>query len=136
MYTLYGIWLDHAHAFVVKTNKLGDSMEIVKIDSSVPPHHHDGIDGGEHHTIVNQHKAGEIRKNEMRKFCKEIIEHLQNPDEIIVFGPGTAKNELKNHIEDNKSLASKLRKIETTDKMLTESDLKEEVKLLFNLPRS
>ncbi|MBU0982071.1 hypothetical protein KKC94_05260 [Patescibacteria group bacterium] len=135
MYTLYGIWVDHAHAFVVKTNKTGDMMEITKLSSSVPPHNHGGLDGDERLSITDQQTHMETRKNEMNKFCKAIIAQLKNPDEIVIFGPGTAKHDLKHHVEDVKALAPHLTKVETTDK-LSESELKEKVRELLNLPRS
>ena len=136
MHTLYAIWIDHAHASLVKTSPSGEDMLITELKSGVPSHHHGGLDGSEKLTMTDQHSHDETRKNEMHKFCKAIIAEIKNPDEIVVFGPGTAKHDLKRHIEEVKALAPKLTKVETSDKMLSEHILKENVKKLLNLPRT
>lgn len=135
MLKFYGVWVDHAHAFVVKTNPLGEILSVVELDSEVPPKNHGGLNGDEHLTSMNQNKNFEHRKNEMHKFCKEVIDHIKDADEIVLFGPGIAKNELKNEIEEVKALAPKLTRVETTDKMMTANELKETVKRFLMLPR-
>jgi hypothetical protein len=130
---LYGIWIDHAHAFVVKANPSGD-MTVRTIDSGIGPHFHTGKMEGEHSTIFNQHQSDERRKNETHAFMKVLLEALHDADEIVVFGPGNARHDLKNALEDNKTLAKKLVSCETTDKM-TENQLMAHVKEVFRLPR-
>ncbi len=133
MKNLYAIWVDHAHAYLVKAD-VNDVVSVTPIGSDVEPHHHGGINTNEHVTIANQNKHDERRHNQMHEFCKVLISHLVNPDEIAIFGPGTAKNELRNELEKVSHLASKLSQFETTDKM-TENQLKAYVVKLFGLPR-
>lgn len=133
MTQFYGIWVDHAHAFIIKSDK-GANMSIQEMESNVEPHHHSGIQSGEHQTLTNQHAHEERRKNQMKAFAKEIVKHVMNADELILFGPGTAKHEVKHEIEAHKNLAAKLKGVETTDK-LAEHELKDFMKKALHLPR-
>lgn len=134
MHTLTGIWIDHAHATVIKSSPLGE-MSFQEFSSEVEPHHKGGHDDGEHQTIVNQHSHDERRHNQMKAFSREIIKSLEGSDEILIFGPGQAKHEFKNVLEENKALSAKLKGVETTD-VLSEAELKEFMKAQFKLPRN
>ena len=131
MHTYYGIWIDHAHAALLKSNKMAE-MSIEWFKSSVEPHNHGG-ESEEHLSVVNQHRHEERRNNEMKAFVREILPHLSDADEIVIFGPGTAKHAFKNELEDHKALAAKLKGVETTDQ-LSEAELKEFMKDYFKLP--
>ncbi len=132
MHTFTGIWIDHARAFVIKSNKVAE-MTIQHLQSEVEPHHKGGHDDGEHQTIVNQNRHNERRHNQMKAFSREVIKLLQDSDEIVIFGPGTAKNEFKNVLEENKGLSDKLKGLETADDC-TEAQLKQFMKDYFHLP--
>lgn len=133
MKNLYAVWIDHQRAFVVKANPVGD-MTIAEMNSAVEPHRKSTLSGGDQFTITNQNKQAHRRENEMHSFTKEVLTRLTDADEIVIFGPSTAKFDLKHELEHNKTLASKLTKMETCDKM-TEAELKEYVKKTLNLPR-
>ena len=130
---LYGIWIDHAHALIVKAHESGD-MTVSTVTSGVEPHHHSGDTGGEHLTITNQHHDNNARANEIHAFTKMIIGHMHDADEIIIFGPGTAKHDLKHAVEKENALAHKFKRLETTDKM-TENQLMAYVRELYDLPQ-
>lgn len=119
--------MDHAHAHIIKANKVAD-MEIDEMLSDVEPHHESGAHEGE------QRKNEERRKNQMKAFAKELAKRLENADEIVIFGPGNAKFELKHELEEHKIIAAKLKGVETTDKM-SPAQLKEFMKHYFKLPR-
>lgn len=132
MSTLYGLWIDHSHAFLMKAND-NDVMTCERIDSGVESRHHGGVTQ-EHLTITNQNKDEERRHNQMHHFCKQLIEQLKDADEIAVFGPGNAKQNFKHALEKEPALQKKLITIETTDKM-TENQMKAYTRELFQLPR-
>jgi len=134
MHTFYGIWVDHAHAFIIKTNKVAE-MEIDEMRSDVEPHHHGGVHGDERLSLTDQNSHSERRHHQMKAFSKELIKRVEKGDELVIFGPGTAKHELKNVLEKNKALAAKLKGVETTDK-LSEHEMKEFMKKFFKLPRN
>lgn len=133
MYKFYGIWIDHAHAFVVQANKLGE-ITIEKFGSSVEGKNHGG-ETLEHFTIVNQNQHNERRHNELNAFCKELIKRVADADEIVIFGPSTAKFDLKKEIEEVKALSPKLKGTKTVDQM-TEAEMKDFVKKFFDLPQA
>ncbi len=133
MHKYIGIWIDHAHASVIRANKLAE-MDFTDFNSDVEPHHKGTREGGEHVTIVNQHRDDNSRHNEMKAFSREIIKTIQDADEIVIFGPGTAKNEFKNILEENKGLFQKLKSLETTDN-LTAAEMTEFMKNYFHLPQ-
>lgn len=133
MKNLYAVWIDHEKAFIVKANPVGD-MTISEMDSEVEPRRRSTDSGGDQFTITNQNKQEHRRENEMHSFAKQIVARLADADEIMVCGPGTAKFDLKHEIEKNKSLAAKLKDMQTCDKMST-AELKEFVKISLKLPR-
>lgn len=134
MNTLYGIWIDHSHAFIITANEVGD-MVFEEIKSSIESKHKTGIEDGEHHTLADDNVNEKRRHNEMKGFCEDIVDHIKDANEIAIFGPSTAKHQLKNFIEDkHKALAAKIVRFETSDK-LTEAEMRTFVKKLFMLPR-
>lgn len=130
MYTYYGIWIDHRQAFVLKANKMVE-ITVQHFKSDVEAHNHGG-ETEEHLSVVNQHRHEERRNNEMKAFSREIVKHLTDADEILIFGPGTAKHDFKHELEDHKVLAEKLKGVEAADQ-LTEAEMEEFVKKFFKL---
>lgn len=129
---LSAVWIDHAHAFLVRS--AGQDIDgIEEIHSEVERHHDPGAQG-EHVTISNQQRVAERREQEMNHFCKDLIKKLQNADEILIFGPGNAKYDLKKAIEKEKALATKLKDVLTSDK-LTDAEMRDFVRTHLKLPR-
>lgn len=126
----YGIWMDHAKAMIINVDADGGRTSH-EIHSEVPPNHQGEGSEGEHLTLVS-HNANEIREHEVHAFMKQIIGHLKNATEILIYGPGNAKFELKKAIEHEKSIAHAIKACETTDK-LTEDELMALVRKAFNL---
>lgn len=57
-------------------------------------------------------------KNEqLKKFCKSIIERLVNAHSLLIFGPAESKYELQKEIRNTKSLKNVPEELETTDAM-------------------
>lgn len=133
MTTFIGIWIDHEKAFLIRSNKLAE-MSIERFGSAVEPHHKGGVQGDEHFTLADQKSHDERRHNQMREFSESLLPHFSDAEEILVFGPGVAKNEFKNVLEKNKALADKLKGTETADSM-SENEMKAFVKDFFKLPR-
>jgi len=133
MHTYIGIWIDHAKATVVRSNKVAE-MDFTDFHSQVEPSHKGTREAGEHSTIVNQNRDENSRHNEMKAFCREIIKTLGDADEIVILGPGTAKNEFKNVLEENKALFAKMKGLETAHP-LTEAELEDFMKSYFHLPQ-
>lgn len=127
---LYGVWVDHAEAFICNYDG-EEKISMKKIKSDVEGHHHSGINTNEHVTIANQHRHDNRRANELHGFLKEIIENIKDADEILVFGPSTAKYALEKELKKNKSLSLKLQEVDTADSM-SENQMKAYVKEFFS----
>jgi len=126
----YGVWIDHAKASIINVDKGSKTPEV--IHSEVGPHHHGGVAEGEHLTIVNQNEHNNSREHEMNAFVKKVVHAMADASEIVIYGPGNAKFDLKKAIEHEKSLAGKLKSCETTDK-LTDEEFWEHLRKAYNL---
>ena len=74
--------------------EIAKNLEISKSTNKINSSHGKFTHHKSAKTIANQNKHDERRHNQMHDFCKTICAQLANPDEIAIFGPGTAKNEL------------------------------------------
>lgn len=114
----YAIWIDHARALVVKAENI-ENVNAEEILSGMEPHHHGG-ETEERLLIVNQHKDDNRRHESMKAFLKNILHRLAGAEEIHILGPGNAKFDLKNAIEEDHILKAALKSCETVDKMSKE----------------
>jgi len=98
------VWLDHAQAKLFQFNSADVQAKVV---------HAHGQQGNLHH------KAGVTGSGHAHgspAFFKAIEAELQQVGEILILGPGQAKQELKKHIDENaKALAKKVVAVETVD---------------------
>ena len=131
---LYCLWIDFSHAIIFKSDETGERMSIREFRSDVEPHHHSGQSDSEHLTMTDQGSNMRRRKKEMNEFSEEVINRLRDADEIAIIGPGQAKQEFKNIIEKEHSLASKITAFETSHP-LSEAELKAKARELLKLPR-
>ena len=88
-----GIWLDHAHAHLIKFT--ADPMETVAFESK----------------FTHQDKAASLSRSEkgmhdkenhqQAEYFKKLGEVMRGYEEVVLFGPTDAKNELYNTLKDN-----------------------------------
>lgn len=99
------VWLDHAQAKVFQFNP-------DKVDSKVV-HAHGGAGGHIHH------KAGVTGSGHSHgdpAFFSAVEQALAGVGEVLVLGPGTAKQEFVHHVDKHaKDLAKKIVAVETAD---------------------
>lgn len=74
----YSVWLDHQYAYIYKFTNEGVDEMTLKADA--------------HHSGDNKHRADE-------KFYHAIASKLTDADELVLLGPGTAKEQFKHHCE-------------------------------------
>lgn len=130
----FGIWIDHNTAYIFSANEAAvTGMEM--LTSEVEGHHHGGINSNEHETLSSQTKHDERRNNEIQKFMKDVLKKIHDGDEILIFGPGNAKNSLKNTIEDTKSMSKAQVTMNVADSM-TENQMRQSVQDFFALERA
>ena len=87
-----GIWLDHTTARAVEYNTENQQVQTLKSDLQGL----DDQDSAQHSESLLHHKENQ----HLKAFYKEIIDVLKEYDEILLFGPTTAKTELFNLIRE------------------------------------
>jgi len=88
---------DHAKIFKLNPGKM-DSSELKKHEQK-------------------HHNTGEKNEEHEKHFFNEVISHLKDSSELLIVGPGLAKNRFKSHLEahHHQDLAKKVVGSETID---------------------
>ncbi len=93
-----GVWLDHVSALVITQQDTG--LPEFSVKEKVHAHSHSSH-GSSEHTMNHSSRALS------EKFYKEISARIEGFDDIYIFGPGKAQEELFNHLKDNKHFHGK-----------------------------
>ncbi|MCB9419923.1 MAG: hypothetical protein H6667_08970 [Ardenticatenaceae bacterium] len=102
------VWIDQREAILAIFNG-GNLSKEEEIRSHIEqePHHHDWTRS---HVQAYKHEH-------LKQYYAEIIEHLRPADEILLLGPGTAKQELHHQIDAHKGLKGKITAVKNSAKM-------------------
>jgi hypothetical protein len=115
-----GIWLDSSKAIVVTLSGTEENVKEIQSDIENRIHHDsEGDQGtfmGQHH-LSQERKFDERKRHQIENYVKRIIESIRNDDELCVFGPSEIKLRLKSMIEEDKQISTRLKSVETSDKM-------------------
>lgn len=140
-----GIWVDHKKAYIVtiakaehKHEKQQEAETTTRIVSDVERLVR--LSGGSRtrktpwgpQEVAVDGKMEDRRKQQLKKYYRELIKTIQQADKTLIMGPGEAKKELKKEIEKSKALAQKIVKVEAQDKM-TERQMIARVRSFFEL---
>ena len=79
-------------------------------------------------------KYEERHSQDLDRYYDEVIRQLTDADELVIFGPGEAKLELKQRLRRSKAHSERTIGIETTDK-LTDPQIVAKVKEHFGIAR-
>ena len=130
-----GVWIDREKAHIVS---LGDGDEkIVLLKSGVDKHVR--LAGGSRSKTpygpqdqVSESTSMERRKHQLRRYFLQVIDHLKDAEEVIVFGPGETKGELVKEIKRfrGKGRSTVIAGVEPADKM-TERQIAARVRSFF-----
>jgi len=104
-----GVWLDHAHAMVITTEDQTGYGDYA-IHTKVEFHGHAAHGSSEH---ADHHK----KQAEAVKYYREVSKHIEAFDDILLFGPGTAQEELFNHLREDKHFQGKKLSIDSAGKL-------------------
>jgi hypothetical protein len=123
-----GIWIDHERAIVVFASE--GRVRTQTLDSHVGghPHYSGQQDGG------GEKKYEERHGEHLDRFYDEVIRELADSDELLIFGPGEAKLELKARLNRSKPQSARTVRVETADK-LTNPQIVAKVKAHFGIAR-
>jgi len=121
MKTKIGIWIDQSKAIIVSINK--GKEDIIQIESSINDKYESDFDGDKGSFKGQQHISNE-RKNEAKNdakfniYLREVASNVELANEIYLFGPAGAKNDLHKVLEEySNRFKYTLNTIETTDSM-------------------
>lgn len=106
-----GIWLDHSKAKLIVLYE--GAVQITTVHS--PYIRHIRIRGQKDDTSVYQNLFGStrentkhhIKQNELHSYYSDLEKRLADSDEILLFGPTHAKNELYNVLMKNKKMQNR-----------------------------
>lgn len=120
MQTIAGLWIDHRKAVIVIVAPNGEET-MVEIRSNIEKQP-GRIEGVRSTTPYEAQlvKADDSRERkftgQLDQYYSEVIAAIRSAEAILIFGPGEAKGELKNHL-DLANLGGTIIAIETIDKM-------------------
>lgn len=114
-----GIWMDNNKACVITRDSAGNEFTILQTIKA-----DDSRGGGSEHSMNN------AKQGNSAKFYKSISALLQNYDKLLIFGPGKAQEQFKNHLEADAQFAKKNISIDSADQ-LTEPQMIAQVREFF-----
>jgi len=118
-----GIWMDHSIAHLMELTK--DSIVTKTIESESK------IQEKEQHTSKDESLKLNKEQNYHAAFFKKLGDVIKDFDEVVLFGPTSAKNELLNILRDNHLFEKIKIEVKSADKM-TENQQQAFVKEYFN----
>ncbi len=104
-----GIWMDHSIAHLIEF--ANDSMVTRTIESESK------IQEKEQHSSRDESLKRNKEQNYHSAFYKKLSEVIKDYDEVVLFGPTSAKNELLNTIKDNHLFEKIKIEVKSADKM-------------------
>jgi type IV secretory pathway VirD2 relaxase len=108
------VWMDHHQAHLVyQKNKDEYAVETMESNHDLHPR----IDGEDATISTGEYKKHNVEKNQLHEYYQELKKVLGKYDEILLFGPTTAKDELFNLLFEDKSFNGKRITTEHSDKM-------------------
>jgi hypothetical protein len=124
-----GVWIDHSKAHFVGFND-GNTVLIETLESPFESMKREVGEGSDktrfsssnEHSSNNEHKKHNISQKELNEYFKMMETKLHSFDDILLFGPGVAKEQMRNRLRENKSFDGKWLSVQTSDK-LTEKQL-------------
>lgn len=122
-----GIWLDHARAHFIELSKTPAIIETVysNIESQerTDGQGADGVKFGNNRSSNNEHHKHNREQGIVNGYYNTLQNKLKVYDELYLFGPTTAKDELKNRLLEDKHFTNKKIKIESAD-YISENQMK------------
>lgn len=119
-----GIWIDHKKAVIVSAAASGVSAATLESDVGAHPRYSGPQGHGDEKNYEDRHRQ------HLDRYYDEVIARMGQPEELLIFGPGEAKLELKERIGHVKALSGSVLNVETTDK-LTDPQIIAKVKKHF-----
>jgi hypothetical protein len=112
------LWIDHREAFIVVLSKTGEETKRIHSGAEAQPRRAGEPSTGrfEYQTVPADDSRQREHTGHLARYYDEIVAHLRHAGEVLIFGPGEAKGELKKRFENDQA-GARLVTTETTDKM-------------------
>ena len=134
--TQIGIWLDHSQAHFIDANKGPAIVETTFADERLHEHFKgetgSGTKLGPTRSTNDEHHKHNIERNITQEYFQVLADRLKHYDDIYLFGPTSAKDELYNILKADKHFSDKTINVAGCDK-LTENQMVANVKHFFNV---
>jgi len=104
-----GIWMDHSIAFLMELENDKITENIVEIET---PEMEVDYDSGKNEKLKNS-KAQQYKSN----YYKKLSDSIKTHQEVVLFGPTDAKNELFNKLKSEHLLENIIIELQLSDKM-------------------
>jgi stalled ribosome rescue protein Dom34 len=114
-----GLWIDHRKAVIVTISAEGEKTMEIRSNVDKQPGRFEGVRSTEPYE-AQLVKADDSRERDftghLDHYYEEVTAAIREAESILIFGPGEAKGELKNHL-DQAGLGENIIALETIDKM-------------------
>ncbi len=117
---LIGIWIDHRQAVVVTL--AGGYQTCKMLECEVPERRRLG--GGSRSSTpygpqdtVSETSNDRRYEQQLRRFYQRVTAELQGADEIVIFGPGEARTELRSFLREDPALRTRITATLAADKL-------------------
>jgi hypothetical protein len=119
MSTKVGLWIDHRKAIVVAVTETGEEMIEITSDAEKQLRRAGDLpleSAYESRQMPADDKRQRAFTGQLNIYYDAVIEGIRYADSVLIFGPGEAKNELKERLAGS-NLSERIVGIETVDKM-------------------
>ena len=114
-----GLWIDHRKAVIVTISAEGEKTMEIRSNVDKQPGRFEGVRSTEPYE-AQLVKADDSRERDftghLDHYYEEVTAAIREAESILIFGPGEAKGELKNHL-GQAGLGKNIIALETVDKM-------------------
>lgn len=117
---LAGIWLDKAHAVVVRIQD--GEEELTRFESDTEHHHRSTHGAPAPSKYGTQYDADERKRHEqeqhtLNRYYRNVTDAVKEAETIFVMGPGEAKKHLAKILKKSNGAAERNVKVESADRM-------------------
>lgn len=128
-----GVWIDHTQAIFVRLGTSAGEPEISSLRSEAQlGGRGSSASPGESKEQADSRLA-KRRRQQLRDFYARVIEAVADAPRIVVLGPGTAKLELRQQIEESPEVARRLEQVRPCERV-AQRQLIERVRELLAAP--
>ena len=120
-----GIWMDHSIAHLINFTNGTVATKTLKSPSAFPEQ--------VQNLRLDESLMNNKEQNQLSDYFKILSDVIQDYEEVLLFGPTNAKNELFNLLKDNRHFEKIKIEVKSADKM-TENQQQAFVKEFFSIP--